>query len=149
MTDDGLRIADREALRELRARYTHTYDGGRLDDFADLFTEDAALQLGPLGFVRGRGTIREALAPAMAAAAFAVHFTTDEVTEFTGEDTARGISRFAVHYGRAPDMEGAGTYHDEYVRTAQGWRFARRAISFFYMGPRDPWPVTPPPVEEG
>jgi hypothetical protein len=142
---DEARLGDGEALRELRARYTHTYDSGQLENFLDLFVKEGVLQLGPMGFAEGREQMRAALAGPMANAAFAVHFTTDEITEFTGPDSARGTSRFAVHYGRQPDIEGAGTYHDEYLRTADGWRFVSRTIDFFYMGPRGlAWPMTPP-----
>ena len=80
-------------------------------------------------------------------AEFAVHFTTDEITEFTGPDTARGVCRFAVHTGRSPNIQGAGTYRDEYRRTPDGWRFVSRLISFFYMGERAiEWPSTPPSI---
>lgn len=141
------RLADREALRELRARYTHTYDGGDLDGFCALFTEDGVLQLGPVGFARGRQAIRDTLGLAMLSGNWACHFTTDELTDFTGEATARGTSRFAVHYGRSPNMMGAGTYHDEYRREPGGWRIALRTIDFFYMGePAVDWPATPPPL---
>ena len=150
MTDDPTRLADRLALHELRARYTHYYDGADLDAFVGLFTDDGMLQLGPAGFARGHTELRAALVAPMASAAFACHFTTDEITEFTGDDTARGTSRFAVHYGRSPDIQGAGTYHDEYRRTSLGeWRFVSRTISFFYMGPRaTEWPPTPPPITD-
>ena len=148
MPDDSVRrLADLIALHELRARYTHHYDGGDLDRFVALFAHDGVLQLGPAGFARGHDELRAALAGPMQTASFACHFTSDEITEFTGDDTARGTSRFAVHYGRSPDIQGAGTYHDEYRRTGDGWRFASRTISFFYMGPRGlGWPPTPPPV---
>ena len=150
MPDDSTRLTDRLALHELRARYTHCYDGADLDGFVALFTDDGMLQLGPAGVARGHAELRAALAAPMATAAFACHFTTDEITEFTGDDTARGTSRFAVHYGRSPDIQGAGTYHDEYRRTSLGeWRFVSRTISFFYMGPRaTEWPPTPPPITD-
>ena len=144
MESEAARLADREAIRELRARYSHSYDSRQLDAFVDLFTEDAVLQLGPLGLVQGREAIRAALSGPIATADFAVHFTSDELTEFTGADSARGTARFAVHYGRTPNIEGAGTYHDEYRHTRDGWRFVRRTIDFFYMGPRtSEWPQTP------
>ena len=143
------RLPDREALRELRALYSHCYDDGRLDDFVALFTDDGLLQLGPSGFARGPSELRAALEGPMKSAAFVAHFTSDEVTRFTGDTTAEGRSRFAVHFGREPNIQGAGTYRDEYVLTDGGWRFAARRIDFFYMGPRPEWPTTPPPPVEG
>jgi ketosteroid isomerase-like protein len=147
MSDDTLRLADRIALHELRARYTLHYDAGALDAFVALFADDGMLQLGPVGFARGHEQLRTALAGPMADADFACHFTTDEITEFTGDDTARGVCRFAVHHGRSPNIQGAGTYTDEYRRTGDGWRFVSRTISFFYMGPTETeYPPTPPPL---
>jgi hypothetical protein len=147
MSDDTLRLADRIALHELRARYTLHYDAGELDAFVALFATDGMLQLGPVGFAHGHEQLRTALAGPMADADFACHFTTDEITEFTGDDTARGVCRFAVHHGRSPNIQGAGTYTDEYRRTDDGWRFVSRTISFFYMGVRETeWPATPPPL---
>ncbi|TMC51286.1 MAG: nuclear transport factor 2 family protein [Chloroflexi bacterium] len=141
-----IRLTDREAIRELRARYTHYYDDRRLDDFLELFTEDAVLQLGILGPARGREQMRRSLEGPMREAAFAVHFTSDEITEFTGDDEAVGRARFSIHYGRRPNIEGAGTYHDVYRRTEGRWRFASRTMEFFYMGERaHQWPPTPPP----
>ncbi len=149
MTGDVDRLADRDALRELRARYSHTYDGKQLEAFLELFVEDGLLQLGPTGFARGRDAIRKALEGPIQSAAFAIHFTSDEISEFTGPDNAKGTSRFAVHTGREPNIQGAGTYLDEYVRSADGWRFAARRIEFFYMGLREDWPATPPaPAED-
>ena len=142
------RLADREALRELRARYSHAYDGRDLEAFLDLFTPDGILQLAHTGFARGRDEMRRALEGPMRAADFAVHFTSDEWTEFTGPHSARARSRFAVHTGRSPNIQGAGTYHDEYVLTPGGWKFRARRIEFFYMGTRSDWPATPPAPAE-
>jgi ketosteroid isomerase-like protein len=147
MSDDPLRLADRIAIAELRARYTHHYDDHDLDAFVELFADDALMQLGPIGWARGRADIRAAIAGTMATVDFACHFTGDEITEFTSDDTALGTSRFAVHCGHSPVIQGAGTYRDEYRRTPDGWRFASRTISFFYMGtPTAQWPPTPPPL---
>ena len=64
-----------------------------------------------------------------------------------GDWVAHYAVRFAVHTGRAPNIQGAGTYRDEYLRTPQGWRFRSRRIEFFYMGVREgDWPATPPPA---
>jgi len=147
-----LRLADRIAIHELRARYNHHYDDGDVDAFIALFATDGLLQLAYAGWARGHDELRAKLTEPMKRADFAVHFTTDELTEFTGDDTASGKSRFAVNTGRRPDIEGAGTYHDTYVRTPDGWRFQSRKISFFYMGPRATEfapaapPIPPPPA---
>jgi hypothetical protein len=141
---NGDRLADREALRELRAAYSHYWDDARVEEFVQLFTADGLLQLANVGYARGHDELRKAARQGMRREDFIIHFTSDELTEFTGEDTARGESRLAVHIGRAHPGQGAGTYVDEYRRTPDGWRFVSRRQRFFYMGPRDgEWPPTP------
>jgi ketosteroid isomerase-like protein len=151
MNHDDDRLADRLAIHELRARYNHFYDNKDLEAFLSIFTEDGLLQLGPAGWAKGKEELRAHLGGPMAAADFAAHFTTDEMTEFTGLDTARGTSRFAVHTGRNPAIEGAGTYHDTYRRVDGAWKLSSRTIEFFYFGPRavsfPDRPAVPPPPE--
>ena len=144
MSAEGDRLADRDALRELRAKYSHYWDDGRANDFVGLFTDDCVFQMATQGMVEGREALRVAVAEVIHRVGFSIHFTSDEVSEFTGEDTAIGYCRFAFHGGGTPNIEGAGTYHDEYRKTPQGWRFTKRTQSFFYMGPKDGgWPPMP------
>ena len=127
--------------------YTLHYDAGELDVFVGLFASDGMLQLGPVGFGVDTTCWRTALAGPMADADFACHFTTDEITEFTVTTPRAGVCRFAVHHGRTPNIQGAGTYRDEYRRTATAGGSCRATISFFYMGVRETeWPATPPPL---
>jgi 3-phenylpropionate/cinnamic acid dioxygenase small subunit len=127
--EDPIRLGDREAIRFLQAAYTHFYDDGRLDDFVALFAEAGVLQLGPGGaLAESREAIRSALAEPIQSRNGIRHFTSDELIEFTADDSAVGTCRFAVHMtGRSFD----GTYHDEYARGAEGWRIARRTITIF------------------
>ena len=146
MSDD--RLADREALRELRARYSHYWDDGDVEGFVHLFTEDCILQAATQGLVRGREALSEMVAQNIHRSDFGIHFTSDEITTFTSEDTAEAVSRFAYHGGRSPNTQGAGTYVDTYRKTPDGWRFVTRHQRFFYMGERDgKWPDTPSGTE--
>lgn len=144
----GDRLADRDALRELRAAYSHYWDEGQVEAFVGLFTEDGILQLATTGYARGHDELRRIAESGMPGEGeFIAHFSSDEMTEFTGEDTARGRCRMAVHIGGATASAGAGTYIDEYRRTPDGWRFVSRLQRFFYMGPREgAWPPTPAPL---
>lgn len=145
---DNLRLTDREALRELRARYSHYWDDRRAEEFVQLFTEDGSLQAATQGICYGRESLRKMVEASIPRNDFALHFTSDEITEFTGEDTAKAVSRFAFYGGRSPNTQGAGTYIDEYRKTADGWRFVSRRQKFFYMGETDrEWPTTPTVVD--
>ena len=136
--DGGLRLGDRIALHELRAHYTLHYDAGELDAFVALFVDDGMLQLGPVGFARGHDALRTALAGPMAEADFACHFTTDEITEFTGDDTARGsaASRCTTAARRTSRAPGRTTTSTGVPRRAGGSCRGRSRSSTWACGRR-------------
>jgi hypothetical protein len=141
---NGLRLADREELRELRARYTHYWDDGLVEEWVQLFTEDCSHQAATDGICYGREALRKMAEANCGQMDFAIHFTGDEITEFTGEDAAKAVSRFAFYGGREPAIQGAGTYVDEYRKTPDGWRIHSRRQKFYFMGLADrEWPATP------
>ena len=125
--ENPFRAEDREAIRALIASYAHFYDDGRIDDFAKLFADNAQMQLGPGGrLAEGPDDIRDSLANVDTRGLR--HFTTDILIEFTGDGRATGTCRFAVH---SPRANFDGTYHDEFAKGPDGWKFTRRTISIF------------------
>ena len=40
-------LVESESIRKLRVRYAHAFDGNRMDELADLFTDDAICEFGP------------------------------------------------------------------------------------------------------
>jgi hypothetical protein len=40
-------LLETEAIRKLRVRYSHCFDGKRVADLVDLFTDDAVCEFGP------------------------------------------------------------------------------------------------------
>ena len=127
MIEHPFRGEDREAIKQLVAAYSHYYDDGRLAEFAGLCAEDGVMQLGPGGpLARGPAEIESSLSSVETPDLR--HFTTDVMIEFTGESRAKGVCRFAV---RSPARDFDGTYHDEYVKSTDGWKFASRTITIF------------------
>ena len=53
------RIEDINAIKRLQRAYGYYLDEGRWDDAADLFADDASLEIGFDGVYRGRARIRE------------------------------------------------------------------------------------------
>ena len=114
-----------EEIRQLRVRYSHCFDGKRLDDLVDLFTEDAVCEFGPDfgGDWVGKARIRERYARYMASEgpefgvlhAVTNHdvtlvdlFTDDAVCEF-GPDFGGdwvGKTQIRAHYARFLESEG-------------------------------------------
>ena len=131
---------DRLAILEMIGRYSYAYDGRDADAYASLFTEDAVFEVyagreKPLVRNEGREAIREwarGLHEEMPAGYQGRHHQTGTVFEELGPDSARtrtlllGTRR---HPGdESPGVSGTGVYSDEWRRTSEGWRFAKRVI---------------------
>jgi hypothetical protein len=118
--------ADRDAIRDLLARYTYSGDRGQVDDLAACFSPTGLLQY-PGHEACGPQAIAAALRSGTRnpALSFVRHHITNPLIEVSG-DTATARSYFTVHADAGPDH--SGTYDDELVRTDGGWRFARRRV---------------------
>lgn len=122
-----LSLEDRLAVTELISLHGHLVDDGSLDRMAELFTDDVVYDLTEYGQppLRGVEAIREA-AWALGAANPVAHHVTNVVVTSSGEDVASARSKgFGV---QADGTCGSVTYDDTLVRTAAGWRIARRKV---------------------
>ena len=120
--------ADRDAIRDLLARYTYSGDRGRVAELAACFAADGVLEF-PGNTATGPATIVAALSGGAGtrnpAPTFVRHHITNPLIEVDG-DTASARSYFTVHTDIGPDH--SGTYSDRLVRAADGWRFAHRLV---------------------
>ena len=118
--------ADRDEIRDLLARYTYNGDRGRVADLAACFAPDGLLEF-PGNEARGPEAIAAVLGSGRRnpALTFMRHHITNPLIYVAG-DTATARSYFTVHANSGPDH--SGTYDDRLVRTAAGWRFARRRV---------------------
>jgi hypothetical protein len=117
---------DRDAIRDLLARYTYHGDRGRLTEMTACFAADGVLEY--LGKApQGPAAIAAALASGTrdARLTFIRHHITNPLIAVDG-DGATARSYFIVHSNFGPDH--SGTYDDRLVRTADGWRFAHRRV---------------------
>lgn len=133
MTDDAIeRLLAVETIKDLKARYFRTLDTKDWEGFADVFTEDAVMEVPEAALVeQGRAAIVASVSGALAEAQTVHHGHMPEI-EITGTDTARGIWAMSdyVEWPRAEDgsrvgMRGFGHYREDYVREGDGWRIAR------------------------
>jgi hypothetical protein len=130
-------LADKDAIRELLARYCFLLDGFRLGEFAALFTVDGewisrnGQATGPEGIER----LLRGLVPEPAPGRRRKHFTANIIVELAG-DSAKVISNFLVvrDSETGPAIAVAGTYDDTLVRTADGWKFKSRSLSHDIAG---------------
>ena len=133
---EEISLADRVAIADLLARYSHTYDGRDTDAFAALFTEDAEITVQAEPIV-GRSAIRDWAADLHAKRPSGIqvrHFQTNTLLVPIDRDRVRARTMLiltwhdsAKPYGTGVRLMATGIYQDELHRTAEGWRFFRRA----------------------
>lgn len=127
-----LRLEDRVLIGDLVVAYGYAVDEGDWSAFAALFTPDAHIDYRSAGGIAGTPADLAAWMPqAMATFSWSLHACSNHRIRFTGADTAEGtLHMFARHgliwEGDAELMDVSGLYHDRYVRTPAGWRFAAR-----------------------
>ncbi len=125
------RLEDIHEIGQLRARYCQALDDGRWEDLADTFTEDGAF-IG-LSTARGRAEMLEFFPQLNSSPVTSWwHFSSNETVELDG-DSATGTTWLlqpCVVDGES--QIAAGRYEDTMVRTAHGWRFQERRVSFFF-----------------
>ena len=128
------RLVDRNEIRELTARYNRCFDDGDAEGFAATFTEDGVMEV--VGGFSAEG--REGLAKMCRRVPYGVvHVTVDAIVSVDGDRATQDVTILTLQRPKpdaAPEdrrtvLERSGRYHDELVRTAEGWRFARRSAS--------------------
>ncbi len=130
--DEPLSADDRFAIGDVIGRYGRAVDLGEWALFETTFTADAELDYrsagGPIG---SRGEIRDWLARSRAGLAGWQHHLSPPRLERRGERVHASTDVYTPNLMR--DAAGVlallhtgGRYHDELVRTAEGWRIARR-----------------------
>ena len=126
-------LADRARIRELTARYNRCFDDGDAEGFAENFTEDGVMEVAGGFEVKGRAGLTEMCRHTPYGV---VHVTVDATVEIDGDRAVQDVTVLvlqrpkpdAAPAERRTTLERTGRYHDELVRTADGWRFARRSV---------------------
>jgi hypothetical protein len=120
-------LAERE-IRKIVALYPQYADNADEVAWAALFSEDGELCIGDT-VVKGREALAEWLLGTLKGPAMR-HMMLNSFIEVESEDTARGSLDMALLL-RKDDRWMVGPtprYDDQYVRTAEGWKFARRRL---------------------
>jgi len=137
-------LQDIEAIKQLKARYCQLVDTKEWDRWAaEILTEDYRLE-GDGGVHDGRDGV-VAFVSSNLAEARTVHHCHTPVITITGPDTATGVWAMQDHVhmtldGTALAFRGAGHYHEQYVRTPDGWRIRSTVATRLAV---DPLPVLP------
>jgi ketosteroid isomerase-like protein len=130
MTADERRAAEADCAR-LIALYANLNDAARWDEVAALYAEDGVMvrPTAPDAPVSGRAAILaafQARPPRVTR-----HVCSNVVIEVESADSARGESAMLLFTGGPAPL--VGSFHDRFVRTAEGWRFAERRGSLLFQ----------------
>ena len=123
------RLEDLQAIHQLFVDYGDRLDAGDLDGYADLFTDDGELLLGPLGRAQGREEIVAMMRPTLVGlVGRSFHQISNPRVELDG-DSATAVVMWTViqvdDRGR-PVVPMMGHHEDLLVRDGDRWRFRRR-----------------------
>jgi ketosteroid isomerase-like protein len=136
------RLEDIEAIRTLKSRYHTLVNDTQFEKVGDLFTMDAALNLGYL-MPDGKTIIgREAISAAFVAMKTAKsqsqlkQFLHNHIVEIEGEDAASGTGLLLACYGvKEESFVVAGKYMEHYRRVDGAWLFRRMELALYFTVP--------------
>jgi len=126
---DLRRLLDIEEIKQLKYRYCHYNDGGWPDQPVshvgpahELFTEDGVWDGRPVAIAVGRAQLRQ-LFDALADLPMVYHAVTNPLIEINGDEATAHWHLLAggINLNDRSTMS-LHCYHDEYVRTPEGWR---------------------------
>jgi 3-phenylpropionate/cinnamic acid dioxygenase small subunit len=142
MAEQAQQVADELEIRNLINRLADLADSGDLDEYTALFTEDAVWEMLPkpgsaamFPAKRGHRDIRQGAVERRATGATGPGSHTKHVPTGTvvrvSRDTATSTTTllFYKNTDAAPALALITLYADEFRRTREGWKLARRTIS--------------------
>jgi hypothetical protein len=122
-------LTDRQEILELAAQYQRACDGGWSqpthadpDFLANLFTEDGRYQVGDAPMVTGRESIRARFVQ-LQALPWIIHYLANPLIEITGDTATAELKGFFRRIDHRGDQLLHGSYHGEFKRTEEAWRF--------------------------
>lgn len=123
--------ADIQEISAAQVRYATGIDRRDWPLFRTVFTEDCELDYGDIGSWRGVDVVTEFMVAAHEMAGHTMHRITNQVVAVEGDSaTARAyVDALIMAQDNSSGVNAVGYYDDEFVRTASGWRLARRRFT--------------------
>lgn len=134
-------MGDRDAVIDTVNRYATALDTREWGLLDQVFTADAEGEFGG-GTLRGLDALRSLVQGALGGCGATQHLLGNHRVELAG-DRARCVCQVRAYHAGAGRAAGGhyellGEYRDELVRTAEGWRIARRRLRVLHeIGSRD------------
>ncbi|GBG37770.1 nuclear transport factor 2 family protein [Mycobacterium montefiorense] len=122
---------DRQDISELLVRYATGIDRRDWPLFRTVFTDDCELDYGEIGTWQGVDAVTDFMDKTHAMAGHTLHRLTNQAITLDGDKaSARTYIDAVIMFGdNQSGVNAWGFYDDEIVRTADGWRIARRRFT--------------------
>jgi 3-phenylpropionate/cinnamic acid dioxygenase small subunit len=122
---------DRQDISDLLVRYATGIDRRDWPLFRTVFTDDCELDYGEIGAWQGVDAVTEFMDTTHAMAGHTLHRLSNQAIALDGDKaTARTYIDAVIMFGdNKSGVNAWGFYDDEIVRTADGWRIARRRFT--------------------
>lgn len=122
---------DRQDISDLLVRYATGIDRRDWPLFRTVFTDDCELDYGEIGAWKGIDAVAEFMEQVHAMAGHTMHRLTNQAVTVDGDKaTARTYVDALIMGGdNKTGVNALGFYDDDIVRTADGWRIARRLFT--------------------
>lgn len=122
------RVEDEAAIQRLKSRYFNAGDTQDFETLASCFTADAHIDYPPFGVFCGGAALAETFAGvAKQLPAIHIHHGHNADISFSANDEASATWNL-YYFGYFPATKAfhhtTAFYHDQYVRTADGWRIS-------------------------
>lgn len=128
---DSARYRDRADITDMLLRYATGIDRRDWTTFRSAFTEDCVLDYGEIGSFDGLDAVTDFMEQSHAMAGHTMHRLSNIVITLDG-DRALGrtyVDGLILAADNATGVNAVGIYDDEIIRTAAGWRIARRMFT--------------------
>lgn len=122
-------MTDRDELVDLTVRYATAIDGHQYSLLTQVFTDDAQLDYGEIGQWTGGAEVAEFMEAAHVAATHTMHRMTNQAIDIDGDTATMRTYVDALILFEGGGVNPIGYYDDHVVRTADGWRIARRKFT--------------------
>ena len=131
-------LEEKDAIRELMARYCFHFDNGEFDAWLDLFTPDGAFDLGKMGRFSGRESLHKFLKtlPLTNGLPMMKHCVMNSIVAVDGDRATAQSYVVVVRGGDRLAVSVAARYEDQLTKAADGWRFTERKVHFDLMSRR-------------
>ena len=128
-------LEEKDAIRELQARYCFHFDNAEFDRWLDLWTAEGAFDVPRLGRFVGRDALKKFLQaiPLIDGSPRMRHCVMNSIVEVDGERAKAWCYVVVIHGGKPLGITLTGRYEDDLIKSHGRWLFQERRASFDLM----------------